>query len=146
MREALAASSAVKIFVCNTMTQRNTTNGWPASRFIRTLLAYTGGLGSLDCVIINSAPLPQEMLNTQHSGGSNPVRFDLDECLSLGLNVIVRPVTSPGSAFHDPEKLARTILFLGGGRTAKRSDKKSLFGTGPLGEVTAPFAPRMAES
>lgn len=148
VRDALMASSAVKIFVCNTMTQPNTTSGWPASRFIRTLLAYTGGLGSLDCVIINSAPLPQEVVNARNADGAGPVRFDLDECLSLGLNVIVRPVTAANSVLHDPEKLARTILFLGGGRSSRRSDKKSLFGTGPLGEVTAPapFIPRLAES
>src|SRR4051794_24074283 len=50
VRDALISSNAVKIFVCNTMTQPNTTAGWPASRFIRTLLTYTGGPGSLDCV------------------------------------------------------------------------------------------------
>ncbi len=148
MREALASSSAVKIFVCNTVTQRNTTSNWPASRFIRTLLAYTGGLGSLDCVIINSAPLPQDLLSARHSEGSAAVRFDLDECLSLGLNVIVRPVTAPESTLHDPEKLARTILFLGGGRTSKRTDRKGLFGAGSVSEVAAPapFMPRLAES
>lgn len=148
MRDALMASNAVKIFVCNTMTQPNTTGGWPASRFIRTLLAYTGGLGSLDCVIINSAPLPQDLIKARYAEGAGPVRFDLDECLSMGLNVIVRPVAAANSVLHDPEKLARTILFLGGGRSSRRSEKKSLFGTGPLGEVAAPapFIPRLAES
>ncbi|MFL5734147.1 MAG: 2-phospho-L-lactate transferase CofD family protein, partial [Chloroflexia bacterium] len=44
MAEALAASSAVKVFVCNLLTQPNTTAGWPASHFARQLIS--GGRGS----------------------------------------------------------------------------------------------------
>lgn len=147
VREALSASSAVKIFVCNTMTQPHTTHDWPASRFIRVVQNSMGGPGSLDCVIVNSTPLSAEA--SDHTSGQvrEPVRFDLEECLSLGLNVIVRPVAVAGSTLHDPEKLARTILFLGGGRSSRRSEKKGLFGTGPLDEVNlGHLTTRMAES
>jgi uncharacterized cofD-like protein len=121
LSEALAASGAVRIFICNMVTQPNTTEGWPASRFIRSVLGHLGGPGSLDSVIVNSAPLNTDVLTESPEQIAAPVHFDLDECLSLGLNVIVRPVASSHSLFHDPEKLARTILFLGGGRSARRT-------------------------
>lgn len=145
VREALLASNATKIFVCNNLTQPHTTSGWPASRFIRTVLSYTGGLGSLDCVIVNSAPLSMES-SGHRADGHAPVRFDLDECLSLGLNVIVRPVAASNSTLHDADKLARTILFLGGGRSSRRAEKKNTLAE-RINEVAgAPMLPRLAES
>lgn len=147
MRDALLASRAVKIFVCNVLTQPHTTAGWPASRFIRTVLSHTGGLGSLDCVIINSAQLSPNADGVRLADGHAPVRFDLDECLSLGLNVIVRPVVGSNSSLHDPDKLARTILFLGGGRSSRRAEKNGAL-PHKLGEVAGamPLLPRMVES
>ena len=80
-----------------------------------------GGPGSLDYVIVNSAPLAPDALARKAAAGSFPVALDLDECLSLGLNIIVRPVANGESLYHDPEKLARTILFLGGERIHRRA-------------------------
>jgi uncharacterized cofD-like protein len=150
LRDALAASDAVKIFICNLMGQPNTTGNWPASRFIRAIVGQLGSQTSLDCVIVNSAPLPPEVLASKAEDGAFPVHFDLDECLSLGLNVIVRPVASSESLLHDPEKLARTILFLGGGRSARKVEKRRVPTTAPLSEAIAAtpgaFVPRGAES
>ncbi len=150
LRDALAESSAVKIFICNLMGQPNTTGAWPASRFIRAILNHLGTQTPLDCVIVNSAPLPPDMLEARADEGAYPVHFDLDECLSLGLNVIVRPVASSEALLHDPEKLARTILFLGGGRSTRKVEKRRAPATTPLNEALAPTAgilvPRGAES
>ena len=126
--ESLAASKAIKIFVCNIFTQPNTTDRWPASRFIRVMLDSMGGPGSLDYVIVNSTSLAVDALTVKAARGYFPVCLDLEECLSTGLNVIMRPVASPATLCHDPEKLARTILFLGGWRSARRTEKHHLFG------------------
>jgi uncharacterized cofD-like protein len=125
--EALTASRAVKIFVCNILTQPHTTDGWSASRFMRVMLDTLGGAGSLDYVIVNSTSLALDALTVKAARGYFPVALDLDECLSLGVNVIVRPVASPGTLHHDAEKLVRTILFLGGWRSARRPEKPGLF-------------------
>lgn len=124
--EALAASKAVKIFICNILSQPHTTDGWPASRFMRVMLEYMGGPGSLDYVIVNSTSLALNALTIKAAQGYFPVQLDLDECLSMGLNVIVRPVASPDTLRHDPDKLVRTILFLAGWRSARRSEKQNL--------------------
>jgi uncharacterized cofD-like protein len=146
--DALMESNAVKIFICNMMTQPHITNGWPASRFIKSVQGYMGGPGSLDCVIVNSAPLSPDAVSAEAAAESFPVRFDLDECLSLGLNVIMRPVAASQSILFDPEKLARTILFLGGGRSGRSTEKRGIFSTGPLGGVMTPntLTPRVVET
>ncbi len=125
--EAIAESNAVKIFVCNILTQPHTTDGWPASRFIRVMLDSLGGPGSLDYVIVNSTSLALDALTVKAAKGYFPVRLDLEECLSTGLNIIVRPVAAPATLRHDAEKLVRTILFLGGARVARRPEKQGFF-------------------
>ena len=131
VRKAIAASPAIKIFVCNLLTQAHTTAGWPASRFIRRVLEALGGAGALDYVILSSsAALPP-----QAAHGEGPVRLDLDECLALGLNIIARPVSSPLTHQHDPEKLARTILALGGARVPRPTDRADAALRPPLGSL-----------
>jgi uncharacterized cofD-like protein len=126
LREAIAESSAVKIFICNLMTQPQITHDWPASRFIRRALEYLGGPGSIDYAIVSSSPLDPDALVQAAAAGAFPVRLDLEECLSLGLNIIARPVTAPDSLRHDSEKLARTILFLGGERVHRRAERPAM--------------------
>lgn len=121
LRAAIAASPAVKIFVCNLLTQPHTTTGWTASRYIRRMVNALGGPGSLDYVIVNSAPLAADALERKAGRGSFPIALDLEECLALGLNIIVRPVANGDNLGHDAEKLARTILFLGGERVQRRT-------------------------
>ena len=103
LRAAIAASPAVKIFVCNLLTHPHTTTGWTVSRYIRRMVNALGGPGSLDYVIVNSAPLAPDALARKATAGSFPVALDLDECLSLGLNIIVRPVANGESLYHDPK-------------------------------------------
>jgi uncharacterized cofD-like protein len=119
VREAIAASSAVKIFICNLLTQRGTTAGWPASRFIRAVLDALQGPANLDYVIMSSTPAPPHALADLGEAGVAPVALDLEECLSWGLDIIARPVSESSGLHYDGEKLARTILFLGGERVRR---------------------------
>jgi len=120
--ETLALSKAVKIFVCPLMTQSHLTTSWTASDYIRVALKHIGGPSDLRSVIANSAPLPAEKVARKGDAGSYPVHLDIEECFSLGTNVIVRPVAAQDSLLHDPEKLARTIIFLGGSRSGRSLD------------------------
>ncbi|MFL5733928.1 MAG: hypothetical protein ACJ78Q_12085, partial [Chloroflexia bacterium] len=69
----------------------------------------------IDYVIVNSSPLSPAALARGAAEGAFPVTFDLEACLSLGVDVIVRPLGLPDHLAHDPQKLARTILFLASG-------------------------------
>ncbi|HUS15990.1 MAG TPA: 2-phospho-L-lactate transferase CofD family protein [Chloroflexia bacterium] len=120
LKHAITSSTAVKIFVCNLVTQAHTTAGWPASRFIRAMLDAVDGPGNLDYVIISSTPVPPPDVLRLARDGRAPVTLDLEESLSLGLDVIARSVSDATGTHYDVEKLARTILFLGGA-PARRS-------------------------
>jgi uncharacterized cofD-like protein len=122
IRAALVSSAAVKIFVCNIMTQAHTTSGWTGSRFIRHVMSHLGSAASIDYAIVNSTPPPADCVE-RAGRGVQPVLLDLEECLSLGLDIIVRPVAAPDTLLHDSEKLARTILFLGGERVHRRAER-----------------------
>jgi uncharacterized cofD-like protein len=140
LRAAIAASPAVKIFVCNLLTQPHTTTGWTAAHYIRRMIAALGGPGSLDYAIVNSTPLDSEALARQAVQDRYPVALDLDECLSLGLNIIVRAVANGDLLVHDAEKLARTILFLGGERAHRRATTPV-----PAPPPTVTFTPSSAQ-
>jgi hypothetical protein len=102
---------------------------------MRIMLDSMGGPGSLDYVIVNSTSLSVDALALKATKGYFPVRLDLEECLSLGLNVIVRPVASPQTLQHDPERLVRTILFLAGARSARRPGKQATFASESFPQV-----------
>lgn len=120
--EALAESHAVKVYVCPLTAQPNTTAGWAASRFIRSVLSHTAGSGSIQYVIVNSASMYVGKTEQELPGGL-AVPFDLEACLSLGPSILARPVASAHSGEFDPERLARTIMFLGDWHPARRSQK-----------------------
>src|SRR4029078_5179020 len=90
----------------------------------------------IDYVIVNSAPLSPGALARSAADGSLPVPFALEACLSLGMDVIVRPLVSPdkggqggshgGSPLYDPEKLARTVLLLASAPPARRHPEATL--------------------
>jgi uncharacterized cofD-like protein len=146
LRTAIATSRAVKIFVCNILTEPHITEGWSASRFLRRVLGYLGGAAHLDHAIINST-LPAAGVLECKAAGYTPVALDLDECLALGSNIIARPVAAPETLYHDPEKLARTILFLGGERAQRRAGDPLVLGRDTLPPATPiALAPRGANS
>jgi uncharacterized cofD-like protein len=135
LRAAIAASRAAKIYVCNLVAAPGPTAAWPASRFVRRVLEALGGPGALDFVIINSATLDPALLARGPSPGVSPVKLDLDECLSLGVNIIARPVLAAGTLQHDAEKLARTILFLTGDRAQRAVARPDAVDPLPLGRT-----------
>lgn len=137
--EALAMSKAVKIFVCPLMTQPHLTVGWSASDFMRTVFSYIGGSQGLHCTIANSAILPHEKIAEKAERGSHAVHLDLEECFSLGMNVIVRPIVEDNSLLHDADKLARTIIFLSGGRSSRSTNRSNFLVRDRAGQgVAAP--------
>lgn len=88
--EAIKASPAPKIYVCNVMTQPNETLGYSASAHVRAIIRHIGH-GVITHVLINSAPVPPEVLERYAASGSEPVRNDEEEVELLG----VRPIHGP---------------------------------------------------
>lgn len=109
MVEALRASPAVKVYVCNVAGQPGETMGFAVSDHLETLEEHTGG-NLVDYVIVNSnlgLPLPKSAADA----GITRVNFDRDRASRRPVHYILADVVNPRvSTHHDPEKLARVIM------------------------------------
>jgi uncharacterized cofD-like protein len=111
--DAIAASSATKVYVCNVMTQPGESDGYSASDHIRTLLSHSNPR-VLDYCIINTGEVPQEILKRYAQQNSYLVVNDAKKIENLGYRVIEDDFGTVEEDYlrHDPGKLARIILGL----------------------------------
>ncbi|MGH7728168.1 MAG: gluconeogenesis factor YvcK family protein [Vulcanimicrobiaceae bacterium] len=117
---AVAESSAVKIYVCNVMTQPGETDAFTAAAHVEALLALSGE-PVCDLVIVNEQP-PQRLLETYREGGQVPVLPDRSALEALGVRVIGANVISETETVrHDATRLAEVVLRLIDEEVARRS-------------------------
>jgi len=111
--DALKATSAIRVFVCNVMTQPGETDRLVrASDQVRTLTAHAGGK-VFDYVLINEAVPSPEVLRRYDRAGASVVQPDAEEVGRLGLIPICGDLISQDDyARHDPGKLAQATLRL----------------------------------
>jgi uncharacterized cofD-like protein len=126
--EAICKSSALKIYICNIMTQPGETEGFGGEDHLRTLFAYSPRL-KFDYVMVNSTPISAELREKYLADGSVQVEFKQDATqtfapntetvVSLGEHTtqrfqIIRSdlLSESGLVRHDPRKLARLIMDL----------------------------------
>ena len=110
--EAIAASSAVKVYVLNVMTQDGETEGYSASEHIRALFSHAGGRRIFDCCLANNLTPPAEVLERYREQGAEPAVIDTEEIEALGVELIMSPVADvQGSlARHNPDLLAGALM------------------------------------
>ena len=108
--EALKASRAPKIYVCNVMTQPNETLDMTAADHVRAITRHIGQ-GVITHVLLNSTPIPPETLERYHETGAAPVVIDENELELLGVRPIHGPFLDASNvARHHPSKLATAIF------------------------------------
>lgn len=113
--DAIAASHALRVYICNVMTQDGETEGYTAGDHLKALLAHSGGRKLVDCCLVNSEPVQDYLLPLYAKQNSEPIRLDREVIESLGVEVELRPVVDPRHkclARHDPERLAAAIMQL----------------------------------
>src|SRR3984893_8826463 len=109
MAEALKASPAIKVFICNVATQPGETDAFRVSDH---LTAIEGHLGTniFDFVVVNSNnnfPLPP----SAQTAGIKRVVYDPATVNQRSIHAILVDVVNPRiSTHHDPDKLARAIM------------------------------------
>jgi uncharacterized cofD-like protein len=110
---ALRRSRALKVYVCNVMTQQGETRGFRASDHARVLLEQ-GGRGLFDYVLVNTRrPRSPELLARYSREGAEPVDPDLDAIRALGLRPVSEDLISEEELVrHDPRKIAAALLQL----------------------------------
>jgi uncharacterized cofD-like protein len=108
--EAVAESRAIKIYVCNVMTQPGETNHFTASDHVTAVLEQAG-MPVFDYVLVN-VEKPNDALLERYAGASSHwVAPDADKIRLLGLRPVLGSFISQSSVVrHDPEKLAASIV------------------------------------
>ncbi|WP_348266293.1 YvcK family protein [Edaphobacter paludis] len=113
--EALAASPATKVFVCNLMTQANESLGLSASQHIEKILQHAGPTKSplFDYALINTAPISAERLEQYAREGQEPIEADLERIRALGVEPLTGNFVHEGDVLrHDYDRVAETLLGL----------------------------------
>ena len=134
--EAMSDSPALKIYICNIMTQPGETDGFDAEDHLRVLFDYSPNL-ELDYALVNSAPIHDELREKYLADGAAQVECgaafgsglgsgpgtELDDelqnvCIEAAdrthcFRVSYRDVLhEDGLVRHDPNKLARLLLAI----------------------------------
>ena len=111
--EEIALSDAVKVYVCNAMTQPGETDGYSASDHIRVLLAHSHPK-VVDYCIVNTAEVPVDILRRYAQQNSYLVTNDRRKIEDMGYRVIEDDfgIIEDTVVRHEPAKLAKIILGL----------------------------------
>ncbi|MCI7612813.1 MAG: YvcK family protein [Selenomonadaceae bacterium] len=108
--DALCRSKAVKIYICNVMTQPGETDGYTASMHVKAIMDHAGR-NAVDYVIVNSTPVPEALKKKYAEAGAYPVIVDEDVLKALGVGVIKADlITDKDAIHHDPKKLAESVM------------------------------------
>jgi uncharacterized cofD-like protein len=113
--EALAASRATKVFVCNLMTQANESLGLSASQHIEKILQHAGAGKSpiFDYALINTGPISAERLEQYAREGQKPIEADLERVRALGVEPLTGNFVHEGDVLrHDYDLVAEKLLEL----------------------------------
>ncbi len=110
--DAIRNSRAKAIYVCNVMTQPGETDGYSASQHVKAIYDHVGAR-FFDMIIVNSAAIPQSVIDQYESKGSHPVLADVEKLHALGLTVIARNFLHYSMyARHDADMVAMQVLSL----------------------------------
>lgn len=109
--EALRNTQAVKIYICNVMTQPGETDGYTASQHVKAILDHAGPI--IDYVVVNSQDVAQNLRASYASQGAYPVVVDTEVIEAMGVKVVEANIISETNLVrHDPIKLSRTIISM----------------------------------
>jgi uncharacterized cofD-like protein len=109
--EAVVASSAVKVYVCNIMTQPGETDGMSASEHVRVLLQGTHAR-LVDYALVN-VQQPHRLAAAYERERAFTVSPDFDAIAPLGITPVPGRFLSETNVLrHDPERLGRAIVRL----------------------------------
>jgi uncharacterized cofD-like protein len=114
------ASSAIKIYVCNVMTQPGETDAFTASAHVKALLDQARA-HVCDIVVVNDE-LPSKLRSIYAEEGQLPVLVDEPELAKLGVKVVrAQVISETENVRHDSEKLARVIMEIIDSTIAQRA-------------------------
>ncbi len=108
--ETIRKSKAIKIYICNVMTQPGETDGYTASMHAKAIIDH-GGKGIIDYMLVNDAPISVEMQDFYAAKGAYPVEVDEEAINALGVGFVKADIINENEVIrHDPDKLSRAVM------------------------------------
>ncbi len=110
---AICASHALKLYICNIMTQEGETEGLHGGRPCEPLLSHGAG-GMVDLCLVNSEALPRDLMRRYRAEDAAPVVLDRARVEAMGVELAARSLVSSASGYarHSPDKLAEAVMEL----------------------------------
>ncbi|MGB7584807.1 MAG: uridine diphosphate-N-acetylglucosamine-binding protein YvcK [Terriglobales bacterium] len=110
--QAIANSSAIKVYVCNLMTQANESLGRTAADHIRALNRHAGRQ-VFDYAVINQKQMSPDLKAKYALEGATQVVVDLEAIEKLGVTPVLGDYLEEGGvARHATDRVARDVLQL----------------------------------
>lgn len=121
LAETLRHARALRVYVCNVMTQPGETDGYAAEDHLSAIVEHAGLV--VDVMVINGRRPSETILQTYAKQHQDPVPFDLGAIRELGVTPFFGDIIAEGDYVrHDASALAETIfrLYDRYGRTLER--------------------------
>ena len=109
--DALRSARALRVYICNVMTQPGETEGYTAEDHLRAIIEHAGLV--VDVMVINGRRPSESIL--KHYAGQNqfPVAFDIEAIRELGVTPFFGDIIAEGDYVrHDAAALSDTIFRL----------------------------------
>ncbi len=111
--DAIAATKAPRIYVCNIMTQPGETQDYTVADHIQAIDAACGQRRLFDAVLVHKKTPSAQALIRYAQQKSHPVYLDREAVIQLGRRIVPANILQEdetGYVRHDPQKLARVLL------------------------------------
>ena len=135
MADALSATRATRVYVCNLMTKLGETDGFTASRFVREMQNYVGR-DSLDWALLNCGDIPDEVRTAYRQEQAHPVEADIEVAGGLVPGVYASVLGNDDvPLMHQSSRVAEAVLDIAGqGRVSGTVVRQCPRRPGPLDE------------
>ncbi|NEZ44613.1 gluconeogenesis factor YvcK family protein [Paenibacillus alvei] len=112
LAQAVLESNAVKIFVCNVMTQPGETDNYSVGDHLEAVQLHVGSQ-LFDYVIVNNGEIPPQVQDKYAEQGAKAVYLDMEEVTKRGYQVIADSLVLFRTYLrHDADKLSHHIYQL----------------------------------
>jgi uncharacterized cofD-like protein len=109
LAEAIRTARALRIYVCNVMTQPGETDDYTAQDHLAAIVEHAGLVA--DVMVINGRRPSEAGLAAYALQGQRPVEFEVESVRELGVTPFFGDIISEGDFVrHDPERTAETVF------------------------------------
>ena len=123
--EALRRAKALRVYICNVMTQPGETEEYTAEEHLSAIIEHAGLVA--DVMVLNGRRPSEAILEAYAAEGQHPVQFDINAIRELGVTPFFGDIIAEGDFVrHDSAALAETVfrLYDRYGRTLERMRAK----------------------